>query len=304
MADIVMRAHEADRSAAALERIWYGWLAARSAAPDTQRAYRDALRRASSMAVRLGYAWPQGIDATAARAIYAALVGERGAINTANLTLAACRGAWDALIAAGVARENPWRTIRPRRARVQTAERILTEAEVRRLWQAAGEGPGPGAANRAVLATLYYGGLRVAEACELRWRDLHRVGQQWRATVYGKGGKTRYVWMHPAWVAALRALPRPASPDAPILGLSPRGVRWLVAQWAARAGLGKAVSPHWLRHSFASALAAHGMPMRAIQELLGHADIATTARYVHLMEPVRVEDYLPDLGGIGSAQTP
>lgn len=281
------------------------WLASHGGSTSaTVRAYLAGWNRAAEQARALGVPLSR-LRATDARRIYDRLIPEPGRTNTANLTLSACRQAWDHLVAAGLARENPWASIKHRHARDDVGERVLTEDEIRRIYQAA-EWP----RYRAVIGTLYYGGCRVAEAVGLQWRHMQATGAGgWRMEVFGKGEKTRYVPMHARWAADLLRLPPPHRSDAPILrpsrgdgqGLTVRGVQMMVTRFARVAGIDRPVSPHWFRHSYASHLADHGASLKDIQQLLGHADIRTTARYVHLLRPPAVDVYLPDLLDVGDA---
>lgn len=144
----------------------------------------------------------------------------------------------------------------------------------------------------AIAELLYSSGLRLAELCAVDIEDLdHR---ERLITVTGKGGKTRRV---PVGTAALGAIAaylnvRPAPADAQAenaLFLSRRGTRisarsvqQRLRKLAADTGLGRPVHPHMLRHSFASHLLESSGDLRAVQELLGHSDIATTQIYTHL----------------------
>jgi len=113
--------------------------------------------------------------------------------------------------------------------------------------------------------------------------------------VTGKGGKTRLVPVGSRAIEALRrylSLARPLFKPKPLedsvflsnrgRGISRQMVWRIVAQYARYANIQKSLSPHTLRHSFASHLLANGAPLRIIQELLGHADIATTQVYTHV----------------------
>jgi integrase/recombinase XerC len=145
------------------------------------------------------------------------------------------------------------------------------------------------AARDVALFTLLYGcGLRIAEALALNVADAPRPGGEAPLRVTGKGSKQRLVPVLPAVREAvgawLRLHPRP-TPDAPLF-LGARGGRLdpAVAQRTLRhyrrlAGLPEHATPHALRHSFATHLLAGGGDLRAIQELLGHANLSTTQRY-------------------------
>jgi integrase/recombinase XerC len=145
--------------------------------------------------------------------------------------------------------------------------------------------------DRAIMELLYSCGLRLAEIVGL---DLgHLDARDRMVQVLGKGRKARLV---PVGRAALRALEpwltergRLARPDEPALfvgrsgrRLGRRAVELRVAHWARRQGLAAHVYPHLFRHSFASHLLESGAELRGVQELLGHADIATTQIYTHL----------------------
>ncbi len=146
--------------------------------------------------------------------------------------------------------------------------------------------------DRAVLELLYGSGLRVAEVCGL---SLDRVdlGRE-RVLVLGKGAKEREVPLSEFAVAALaewlergRSHLAPEGSGAMFFNrrkhpLAPRDVRAMVEKYGDRVLSGRRVSPHTLRHSFATHLLEGGADIRAVQELLGHASLATTQRYTHV----------------------
>ncbi len=147
--------------------------------------------------------------------------------------------------------------------------------------------------NRAILEVMYACGLRVSEVAALKVSSIHFDDAVVR--VFGKGSKERIV---PIGHLALQALKRYLSksrpyllksPDEPTLFLSNRGKVldreriWAIIKETARlAGIRKNIHPHTLRHSFASHLLENGADLRVIQEMLGHADIATTQIYTHV----------------------
>jgi integrase/recombinase XerC len=142
--------------------------------------------------------------------------------------------------------------------------------------------------DRALLELLYSSGLRVSELCGVRWRDLDAGDGLLRVT--GKGSKTRIVPVGAKALAALEALRTQDAPDDgdPLVKarggkpLTPNGVRARLKKRAQQQGVWKRVYPHLLRHSCASHLLESSGDLRAVQELLGHADIGTTQIYTHL----------------------
>lgn len=145
-----------------------------------------------------------------------------------------------------------------------------------------------GVRDRALLELLYSSGLRVSELCGLRWADLDLADGLVR--VLGKGRRERNVPIgsHARIALAAWRASTGAPNDAPVFpgrsgrGLTPRAVQLRIAQLAQRQGLFKRVHPHLLRHSFASHILESSGDLRGVQELLGHADIATTQIYTHL----------------------
>lgn len=150
-----------------------------------------------------------------------------------------------------------------------------------------------GLRDMAMLEVLYGGGLRVSELCGLDVRDLDARSKTVR--VLGKGNKERICPLHDGAMDALRAwierrgelLVKPAkkqAPDALFLNfrggrLTTRSVERHLERYVQQLGLQRKISPHALRHSFATHLLAGGADIRSIQELLGHASLSTTQRY-------------------------
>jgi integrase/recombinase XerD len=169
--------------------------------------------------------------------------------------------------------------------------RVLTATDVACLLNAPDRRTAKGRRDAALLELMYASGLRVSEVVGLRWGDVDAKRSLLR--VRGKGGKERLV---PVARPALEALAAyqcdvrvPRGPGAFIFparasgGHLGRGLVWsAVKEHARRAGLSGLPSPHWLRHSFATHLLNGGADVRAIQEMLGHARIATTQVYTHV----------------------
>ncbi len=154
--------------------------------------------------------------------------------------------------------------------------------------------------DRALLETFYASGLRVSEVAGLRVEDVHFDAGYVRCI--GKGNKERVVPIGESARGALRVYleglrPQLADrhPEVTALFLTrastalSRKTLWkMIKRYAHVAGITKRISPHTLRHSFASHLLANGAPLRVIQEMLGHADIATTQIYTHV-DPARLK---------------
>ena len=167
--------------------------------------------------------------------------------------------------------------------------------------------------DRAVLETLYSTGCRISELVSLDLTDVDLKNRT--ATVMGKGSKERNLFLGDAAVQALRsymsrrhlhARRSASAPEHAAAGMSPsvagrmspsvtalfinqrggritdRGVRFILGEYLSRAHLGKRVTPHTFRHSFATHLLERGADIRAVQELLGHASLSTTQVYTHV----------------------
>ncbi|MBW7909106.1 MAG: site-specific tyrosine recombinase XerD [Kiritimatiellae bacterium] len=172
----------------------------------------------------------------------------------------------------------------------------LTTAEVERLLQTPRLDKPLGLRNRALLETLYGTGLRVSELASLKLEDIQFDAGYLRCL--GKGRKERVVPLGGAAATYLKKYLNEAraqfdrANQSEFVFLSTRGqalsrktIWQLIRRCTREAGITKNVSPHTLRHSFASHLLANNAPLRVIQEMLGHADIATTQIYTHVDAP-------------------
>ncbi|MGQ9660718.1 MAG: site-specific tyrosine recombinase XerD [Kiritimatiellia bacterium] len=172
---------------------------------------------------------------------------------------------------------------------------VLSLREVEALLQAPDSKSRIGLRDRAILELLYGTGLRVSELADLRMEDVNINAGYLRCT--GKGKKTRVVpfgskaaaWLTRYIAESRSQLDRNGSAPYLFLNRSGRkfarqGIWKLIRHYTLKAGIGKHVTPHTLRHSFASHLLANGAPLRVIQEMLGHSDIGTTQIYTHVDE--------------------
>lgn len=163
------------------------------------------------------------------------------------------------------------------------AERILSEWDVQQLL-----GLETDPRNAALLRLIYAGGLRISEACGLRWRDLVARDDAGQVTIFGKGGKTRMVLLPaPIW-NRLTALRGQRGPDDAVFPskldgrpLQVRQVDRIVKAAAKRAKLSPDVSAHWLRHAHVSHALDRGAPVHVVRATVGHASLETTTRYSH-----------------------
>jgi integrase/recombinase XerD len=269
----------------------------RALASNTLEAYaRDLNALAAHLQAEAG----DGIEPTAigADAIASLMVknAERGfGARSSARQLSALRGFFRFLVRERAIPEDPTRLVdRPRLTR--KLPRVLSFEEVQRLLAAPDATTDRGALHAAMLHLMYASGLRVSELCALRMADLDV--QQGLVRARGKGGKHRLV---PVGEVALGHVtrylseirPRHARPDETVLFVSPRMSRgsarftregfWrMVRRYAVTAGIVPLPSPHKLRHSFATHLLRGGADLRAVQAMLGHADLGTTEIYTHV----------------------
>ena len=200
--------------------------------------------------------------------------------------LSACRSFYLWLLKRGRIDANPADAIRgPKTAR--KLPQVLDVDEAVQLVEVATDAP-LGLRDRALLELFYSSGLRLSEVCALKWADLDFA--QGLVTVLGKGSKQRIVPVGSHARNALAALREEAAgqpgdfvfPGRGGAQISSRAVQLRMKKLAAQRGVYKRVHPHLLRHSFASHMLESSGDLRGVQELLGHADIATTQIYTHL----------------------
>jgi integrase/recombinase XerD len=209
--------------------------------------------------------------------------------------VASVRGFYRYLRLRGDVRENPAEDLHAPRAFL-SLPRFLSTADVDALLAAPDPSTPGGLRDRALIEVLYATGLRVSELVSLRHTDV-RVEQGY-VQCLGKGRKERIVPLGDeaaSWVRRYLAEARPhlvTKIDPPWLFVTQRGARRLTrgAFWqilkdhGAAAGITAHLSPHVLRHSFATHLLERGADLRAIQTMLGHADLSTTQIYTHVLE--------------------
>jgi integrase/recombinase XerC len=259
----------------------------KDASPHTVRSYRSDLLEFVRHAGRGDPALAlRGVDARAVRA-HLVRLHERG-LDPATIArkLAAVRSWFRFLVRRGVLERNVAREVRgPRLPRKLVSFLPIDEAAV--LMDAKPAGGPPPARDVAVLELLYATGLRVSELAGLDLDDLDRSQQTVR--VLGKGRKERIVPYGSRAAGALAAhLASRGAAGGPLFAnrrggrLTVRSIHSIVRRSATACGITRRVSPHTLRHTFATHLLDAGADLRMIQELLGHSRLSTTQRYVHV----------------------
>ncbi|HET7266589.1 MAG TPA: tyrosine recombinase XerC [Oleiagrimonas sp.] len=262
--------------------------AERAPSPHTLAAYRRDLAKLTT------WMQAQGIDDFAALTPehvrgFVAKVHRNGlAPSSLQRLLSACRSLFAWLLAEGHIEHDPAAGVRGPRTRRKLPQVLDTDEASRLVTTPTGD-DALGVRDRAMLELFYSSGLRLSELTGLHWRDLDLDAGMVR--VLGKGSRTRIVPVGRHAVTALRALADSAvdgSAGAPVFvssrggALGARAIQKRMKQLALRRGIARNVHPHMLRHSFASHLLESSGDLRAVQELLGHADIGTTQIYTHL----------------------
>ena len=186
---------------------------------------------------------------------------------------------------------NPVRAIRSLKI-AKHLPQALSEEDTTKLVEAdSGKNRRASIRDRAIMEVLYSAGLRVSELTALDWRDIdEELGMVMVRS--GKGRKDRLVPLGEPALDALRAwrdeTPQQFSANGPVITnlrgkrLTPRSVQKILVRRVAEAGLDTSISPHGLRHCFATHLLNAGADLRSIQEMLGHSSLATTQRYTHV----------------------
>jgi integrase/recombinase XerD len=262
----------------------------RGLAKNTLEAYARDLGR---LAARLpDDAGAEDVDARAISELLVDNVKTGFGARSSARQLSALRGFFKFLVKERAMKGDPTTLVeRPRLGR--KLPKVLSFDDVERLLAAPRPDTDRGLRDRAMIHLMYASGLRVSELCGLELGDLDLQTGVVRA--FGKGGKRRLV---PVGEAALEALgiylrdvrPKRAKAD-PTLFLSPRGRAFtrqgfwkLLKRYAAAAGIPTPLSPHKLRHSFATHLLRGGADLRAVQAMLGHADLGTTEIYTRVAQ--------------------
>ncbi len=229
----------------------------------------------------------------AIREFLAYLYGQNYTKSTTARKLATLRSFYKFLIKRGVAAGNPLSTIRTPKQE-KRLPKCLDLEQVQRLLDAPGDGDILSARDRAMLEVLYSSGIRVSELVELEVADMDL--QEGVLRVKGKGRKDRLTPIGSQAIKALQRYFEMRQGESRMQGayahrvflnkhggpLSTRSVRRKLDKYLVSAGLDPGISPHTLRHSFATHLLNNGADLRSVQELLGHQSLSTTQIYTHL----------------------
>jgi integrase/recombinase XerC len=281
----------------------------RNVSPHTLRAYETDLTQFLEFAAARAECKPSGLraaqmDVDAVREFLAELHRRGNSRASAARRLAALRTFARYLVREEILGDDPT-TLVGAPKREQTLPAHLGTAETDRLLAAPDASQPAGRRDRAILELFYASGLRLSELVDLDLEDVNLSGRVVR--VRGKGGKERLVPFNQSTAAAIRTMnadgrtsnfelrtsnkgtrsPQGRRRNPLFLNLrggrlTTRSVDRIVRRYVREAAIARGISPHALRHTFATHLLQAGADLRAIQELLGHANLSTTQRYTHL----------------------
>ena len=266
----------------------------RRVSPHTVDAYRRDLSQLSEAAAGLGRP-VDALDRRALEQIVRGLMGEGRSPRSVARAVACFRSFYRYLVISGRRPDNPADDLRAPRA-WKTLPKFLSTDEVDRLLQSPDTTRPRGVRDRALIELLYATGLRVSEMVNLRQQDLNL--ESGYLTCTGKGRKQRLVPVGDEAAEWLTRYVREARPallkkrSSPRLFVNARGGSalsrvgfWkILKDYGKQAGVQSRLSPHVLRHSFATHLLERGADLRAIQMMLGHSDLSTTQIYTHVLE--------------------
>ncbi len=259
---------------------------------NTVASYLRDITRLADYATSQGLKRPEQLSAAQLREFIYFLKDLGLAPTTIRRQISAIRTYFKFLVGEGIAARDPSERVEsPKRWRNLPA--VLTVAEIDRLLGAPNTDEPLAIRDRALLEFAYATGVRVSELVSLKLQDI--LFEEGVARVFGKGSKERLVPVGRRALGTVALYAREIRPTLDrgkgkgILFLNARGTplsrvgAWgVIKATARRAGLAKRVTPHTLRHTFATHLLEGGADLRAVQEMLGHADLATTQLYTHI----------------------
>ncbi len=263
----------------------------RNLSPHTIAGYALDLKQLSSFLKKSSVGSFDGMSRTLARS-YIMQLEENGASRKSIARKISCfRTFYRYLARKGLSGTGPWKAVSIPKIEKKLPS-FLYYDEVERLLAAADAATPMGSRDKALLEVLYASGMRVSELVRLNCND---IGSDGEVPVTGKGSKERIVLIGSA---ALSAVSRYIGNGRPKLNpkkeqkalfigrngtrLSSRSVERLIRRYVRAAGISKKITPHSLRHSFATHILERGADLRAVQELLGHSSLSTTQIYTHI----------------------
>ena len=266
----------------------------RRLSPHTVESYGRDLSQLSAAAAALEQP-VESLDRRALEQIVRALMGEGRSPRSVARAVACYRGFYRFLVVSGHRVDNPAVDVRAPKA-WKTLPKFLSADEVERLLGSPDTSHPRGLRDRALIELFYATGLRVTEMVDLRLQDLNL--ESGYLTAFGKGRKQRLVQVGDeasSWLTRYLKEGRPVllkKRSSPKLFVNARGGAgitrvgfWkILKQYGRQAGLPRTLSPHVLRHSFATHLLERGADLRAIQMMLGHSDLSTTQIYTHILD--------------------
>ncbi|HFB7154898.1 TPA: site-specific tyrosine recombinase XerD [Neisseria gonorrhoeae] len=266
-----------------LETLWLD----RRLSRNTLDSYRRDLEKIARRLSLCGRTLKDADEADLAAAVY--VDGEQR--SSQARALSACKRLYVWMEREGMRADNPTRLLKPPKID-RNIPTLITEQQISRLLAAPDTDTPHGLRDKALLELMYATGLRVSEAVGLNFGnvDLDRGC----ITTLGKGDKQRMVpmgqesayWVERYYTEARPLLLKDRSCDALFVSQKKTGISrqlaWMIVkEYAGRAGIGH-ISPHSLRHAFATHLVRHGLDLRVVQDMLGHADLNTTQIYTHV----------------------
>lgn len=273
----------------------------RGASPHTVKNYRLDLEQVAEWLTERGQVDWSAVERRDVRAWVAWMHAEGYAATSIGRKLSALRSLYRYLVREGCVRDTPVLLVPAPRAR-KALPHVLTIDEIDALIEAPERGSALGQRDCCLFEVLYATGLRVSELLGIRLGDIDWTERSIR--VVGKGGKERVVLLGDLAVDALERylhssrpqLLRKKSSDALFVNrlgdpLSVRGFHLVLQAHLKTAGIEKHVTPHTLRHSFATHMLEGGADLRTVQELLGHSSVSTTQVYTHLSQTYIREVY-------------
>ncbi len=265
----------------------------RNLSPYTTKNYKIDLKQLLNYLSSKGslFLTPSRIDHEVARRFLIYLEKQRYSRRSLARKIAACRSLFKYLVREGEAKVNPFKLISTPKLKKKLPNFLYMD-EINRLLEKPSPSSPRGLRDRAILELLYATGIRISELIKLTTSDVDLT--EGEARVLGKGRKERIVLLGSEAIKALKKYLAQGRRPLNKLGrkplfisrqgspLSERSVQRMISHYSRKAGIGRRVTPHTLRHTFATHLLEGGADLRSVQELLGHGSLSTTQMYTHI----------------------